>query len=407
MEIGRLQMARQSGYIYEAFGAWHVRFYQSEQIDGKLVRKQKSHRLCAKDRAHQSKSSVKDLCIDFMRKVNHTNGTEQDDMRVVDFWKDRYLPYCEEVIALKGQDPRPRMRPSTVRGFKQIWNQHLEAHFGKLTLQEYEPRWGMRLLRSLTSKQGKTTLKHIKSLATALFSYAVTEEILKVNPWREVKVPKDAIEPKETEHYTLEEAENIISALVDHVDAQLVMALSCFLGLRPGELASLKWEDLDKQWIHIRRNVVRGKVGAPKTQESIAPVPLINQVRVPLELWHQKSDNPKEGWVFPSEEDTPVDLHNLVARVIRPHVEGKGTCVRCKLIPEKSGVRWKGLYAGRRCAATAVIEATGGNYAVAQALLRHKKMDTTVRFYKKAITPQAFEDGMQQFALKAAAKEAR
>jgi integrase len=51
---------------------------------------------------------------------------------------------------------------------------------------------------------------------------------------------------KGTAHYTLEEAENIISALVDHVDAQLVMALSFFLGLRPGEIAGLKWEDFDE-----------------------------------------------------------------------------------------------------------------------------------------------------------------
>ena len=34
--------------------------------------------------------------------------------------------------------------------------------------------------------------------------------------------------------YTLEEIENVISALVDHVDCQLIMALA-FLGLRKGD----------------------------------------------------------------------------------------------------------------------------------------------------------------------------
>ena len=53
------------------------------------------------------------------------------------------------------------------------------------------------------------------------------------------------------------------------------------------------------------------------------------------------------------------------------------------------------LYAGRRCAATAVIEATVGNYAIAQALLRHKSMTTTLNVYKKAITPEAFRSGMK------------
>jgi len=90
---------------------------------------------------------------------------------------------------------------------------------------------GTQLLQSLTSTQNKTTLKHIKALGGSLFKRAVIEQRIKVNPWHDVGMPDDAIEPQSTKHYTLEEAENIISALVDHVDCQLVMALSCFLGL--------------------------------------------------------------------------------------------------------------------------------------------------------------------------------
>jgi integrase len=69
--------------------------------------------------------------------------------------------------------------------------------------------------------------------------------------------------------------------------------------------------------------------------------------------------------------------------------------VECGRIPKTTGVAWKGLYSGRRGACTAVIEATGGNYAVAQALLRHKSMTTTLNVYKKAITPEAFRSGMK------------
>jgi integrase len=116
-------------------------------------------------------------------------------------------------------------------------------------------------------------------------------------------------------------------------------------------------------------------------------------VRVPLELWRRQSKQPTEGWVFGSRNDTPVDLHNLVASVLQPHQEG-GYCVRCNRKLKKSGVRWKGFHAGRRGACTAAVEATGGNYAVAQALLRHRSM-TTLNVYKKQITPQAFKDGIR------------
>jgi integrase len=265
----------------------------------------------------------------------------------------------------------------------------------KRTLHEYQADHARAFLASLKTTQVSSTLKHIRGLAGAMFSEAIERGLRKdANPWR-VKIPKDCRESEQTQHYTLEEVENIISALVDHVDAQLVMALSCFLGLRPGEIAALRWEDFDKDSAHVRRSVVRGNVGTPKTPESIATLPIIDQVRTPLELWRKRSQSPKEGWVFPSRNDTPVDLHNLIARVIRPHVEGVERCAECDRTPKTSGVAWKSLDAGRRCAATAVIEATGGNYAVAQALLRHKSMTTTLNVYKKAITSEAFRTGMK------------
>jgi integrase len=346
--------------------------------------------------------------------------SDSPDMTVVAFWEQRYLPYCEQIVPLTGQ---PRRKPETVRGFKQIWKQHLKGHFAgtlpakPMTLKEYQPATGNRFLRSLTGTQGKNTLKHIKALANSIFSFAVEEEILTVNPWREVKIPKDAVESEATLHYTLAEAEDIISSLSDHVDAQLVMALACFLGLRPGEIAALRWEDFDVDTVHIRRSVVRGIVGTPKTAESIASLPLPAQVTIPLELWRQaqkKADvNTTHGWVFPSRDGTPVDLHNLTARVIRPHIEGPDyqlrgkavKCIRCQCVPEPSGVRWKTLYAGRRGAATAVIEANNGNLAIGQALLRHKSQITTAVFYKKAVTPETLRNGIKM--LEAAANGGR
>jgi integrase len=67
----------------------------------------------------------------------------------------------------------------------------------------------------------------------------------------------------------------------------------------------------------------------------------------------------------------------------------------CDIIPKPSGVAWKTLYAGRRCAATAVIEANNGNLAIGQALLRHKNQMTTATFYKKAVTPETLRNGMK------------
>jgi integrase len=176
------------------------------------------------------------------------------------------------------------------------------------------------------------------------------------------------------------------------------MALACFAGLRPNEIAALRWEDFDGEWLHIRRGIVGGKLDTPKTAESVRSIPLLPQVRIPLELWRMKSGC--DGWIFPSDGTltaeriiapemqqyaggaSPIDLHNLYRRVIAPTVRA-------------AGLTWKGLKAGRTGACTAIIERSNGNAALAQAVLGHKSMTTTLSIYKKAISPQNLLAGMK------------
>ena len=77
-----------------------------------------------------------------------------EGMAIAVFWESRYLPYCKETLQLTG---RPRKKPSTIRGYEQIWRQHLKSHFGNITLQEYEAHMGTQLLQtSPHAAQGQT-----------------------------------------------------------------------------------------------------------------------------------------------------------------------------------------------------------------------------------------------------------
>lgn len=365
-----LSMAHQKGYIYEASGKFYVKYRTTKGAE----RKQTSHFLCNKDDLHRSRSdkSVKVLRDKYMLTVNEQQSQRGpgEDMPVVTFWTQRYLPFVEG-----------NLKPATVHGYRQIWSQHLEKHFGTTTLQSYRTHIGSQFLLSLTPRLGRRTLNHIRSLASGIFTHAINEGRLETNPWHAVKILGKVREPENTRHYTLEEAENIISALVDHVDAQLVIALSFFVALRPGEIAGLRWEDFDANAVHLRRSVVHGIVGTPKTSESSATLPLIPQVRVPLELWRRACGAPTEGWVFENSKGKPADLSNMVDRIIRPTLEARG-------------LQWKSLYAARRGAATAVIGLTNGNIVAAQELLRHKSVTTTLQAYKKQ-TQSALADGLK------------
>lgn len=220
---------RGRGTVYEKNGAWHLQFYTKEMREGKLLPVRKSVKLADKDREHNSATckAVRLLRDAELLKVSTARAMTGEELKIVDFWAAQYLPYCEKEWKGTG------MRASTVRGFKQVWRQHLYSHFGTLTIQAHTPDMARRFLSSLKTKQSKNTLKHIRALASAMFSEAIERNLRNDNPWH-VKIPKDCKESKPTEHYTMEDAENLISALVEHVDAQLVLALACFLGFRTG-----------------------------------------------------------------------------------------------------------------------------------------------------------------------------
>lgn len=363
----------QTGRVYEASGKFYVQYRRSELRRGIAKRVQVSEFLCKRDSIHTSPDckAVKTKRDAFMLKVNHATP-DRTDLSVADFWTGVYLPFAEK-----------NLRVSTVSGYRQIWNQHLADHFGATTLREYTTSAASRFLTGLAEKYGRRTLNHIRSTASAIFSHALNLGYCDMNRVRGAKALGKIKEPGETAHYTVEEAENIINALVDRPDAQLLFALCFFMGLRPSEANALQWGDVDGEHIHIRRSCVRGTIGPCKTLESMAPLPIIKPVALALKAWKPKCPKSEAGWIFPrfgKHGGDVMDLRGFIISVVRPAVLAKG-------------LKWKGLYAGRRGAGTALVELTG-NLVAAQELLRHKSLTTTAQFYKKR-TQTALSSGMK------------
>ena len=129
------------------------------------------------------------------------------------------------------------------------------------------------------------------------------------------------------------------------------------------------------------------------------------QIRIRFALWSGKCEGPKDSWVFASPNGTPVDRHNITARVIgaASHRRARLRAMQAKAKGDEAQV--EGFCAGRRGACIAVVEATGGNYVVAQALLGHNSMTTTLNVYKKQITPKAFKEGMEMYELATSKRE--
>ena len=382
----------QKGRIYETSRSYYVQY---RDASGKQV----SKHLADKGGQYYSKT-CKALQLkrdEVMLEINRAASTRPfADMRIVDFWEQCYVPWMTSITS----QGRPRLKPSTTNSYIKLFNLHLRAFFGDKMLSEFRAIEGTRFLDSLTGSHGQRSITQIKGVAQLLFKRAVAEGRIASNPWRDVVLPKSAIATKPSPCYTWKEAAEAVRALdsAGRPDCALIMALCCYLGLRPNEVAALRFEDIEGDWLHIRRGYVRGRLDVPKTVSSAQPVPLPEAIRKQLEIY---AGGRTEGWLFPNGGTlpaerivapdmkhlaglAPVDLPNLSARVIRPILKARG-------------IPWKSLKAGRTGACTAIVE--GQDLQLARRMLRHKDMLTTARFYDKGISDRTALEGIRKLQL--------
>ena len=355
----------QDGHLVKRFGGWHVRYYVTENG----VRKQKSHRLCDDQK---TKSHAKQLRDDYLQKHVNIGVENAGPMGVVEFWSKVYLPFVESTL-----------KPSTVHGYKQVWTQHLQTHFGTINLTDYKTHMMSVFLTSLSKDHRPRTLNTIKWLASAIFVHAVATGHCETNPARDAMVLGKTLGHGDTKSYTLEEMENVITALVDRVDAQLVMALSYFAGLRKGEIQGLQWPDIDNDFAHIRRAFSRGVVGTPKSKRALRAVPIIQPVRGLLKLWRAKAGD--GAWLFTNSEGNAQSLDQFATEVIKPALR-------------KAGLEWKGYHAGRRGLGSE-LRAITGNSTTGRDVLGHTSTRVTEASYEHPVPAEALR-GMRQLEAK-------
>jgi hypothetical protein len=98
------------------------------------------------------------LADEFMQTVNACKVGNVHDITVVDFWSQTYQPFTVE-----------NLRYSTVYGYRHVWAQHLEKHFGTTTPREYRTHMGSAFLTKLAKTLCRSTVQYIRSLASASF----------------------------------------------------------------------------------------------------------------------------------------------------------------------------------------------------------------------------------------------
>jgi integrase len=373
----------QRGRIYRHHGSWLLQFYDDVLIDGKRTRKRTCVKLAPANKDHPTKRSVLLLAEKHLTPVNSGQLQPESAALLSDYIENVYLSAAEK-----------RLRPSTVKDYREIFHQHLKDRLDGLRLRDFETHHGQRIMHSIPDV-GHARLLRIKAVLSAVFTHAIQTGVTSgVNPIHLVSVPG---RPKKFRGhaYSVLEIEGMLISTTGV--ARVVIATAALTGLRLSELRGLRWADFDGENLHVKRTVWRTIVGPTKTEDSEGLVPVLPLLQKALEK--HRGDASADAYIFAgNKRGAPLNLHNLAARVIKPSIE---KCLKCQ--KSRSGHKptdhsfelntqlvWKGWHSFRRGLASNLYF-LGVQPKVIAAILRHSDIGTTLQFYVQTQTEESRE----------------
>src|SRR2546425_3017910 len=146
-------------------------------------------------------------------------------MTLCDFVEKVYFPRIEQ-----------RLRPSTLRGYRVMWEDQLKPYCAKLWTRDVRTRHAQDVLDSL-ARSGRlniNSLKHAKSFLSGVFRVALQLDFyMGANPIQQTSIPK-ARRAAGTYAYSLAEIGRVLSVLPEA--AAKVIAVAAFNGAPRGEI---------------------------------------------------------------------------------------------------------------------------------------------------------------------------
>jgi integrase len=377
----------QRGRIYRHHGSWLLQFYDDVLIDGKKTRKRTCVKLAPANKDFLTKRSVLLLAERHLAPVNSGQLQPESAVLVADYIEKIYLPAAEK-----------RLRPSTVKDYKEIFHQHLKKRLENVRLRDFRTVHGQRIMHSIPDV-GHARLLRIKAVLSAAFTHALRTGVLDgTNPVHSVSVPGKPTKFK-GHAYSLSEIERMLISTKGI--AHVVIATAALTGLRLSELRGLRWRDFDGENLLVQRSVWRTHVGPPKTEISEGTVPVLPLLQKVLEK--HRSGASDEAYIFAGKRrGAPLNLHNLAARVIKPSIEYCLKCQESRADHDKVNhefdldpkLEWKGWHSFRRGLASNLY-LLGVQPKVIQAILRHSDIGTTLAYYVQTPTEES-RDALQQ-----------
>lgn len=219
------------------------------------------------------------------------------------------------------------------------------------------------------------TIRNVMGPLRACLATAVREGLIRSNPAREVDLPH---RPVVSEHDDEEEVRALSRAQLDallelaHPAWRMFFELLAATGVRVSEAIALQWRhvqlDGSSPHIKVRRGIVRGTLGPPKSRHSKRDVPIGHELVIALRQHRVNSEwCDDDSLVFTATNGSYVHVGNLRRRVLKPAAE-------------EAGAAWAGFHTFRHTCAS-MLFANGRNAVQVQRWLGHHSAAFTLATY--------------------------
>lgn len=250
-----------------------------------------------------------------------------------------------------------------------IYTNIIAPVFGSWKIDMIKPT-DLKLFQSNLTNSGKSPkyVKNIRSNLRTILEDAVSDGILKNNPYENVKSIK--VNNNASDPYDIDEITKILSHMKDRYKP--MFALAFFTGMRWGEIIGLQWRDIDfeNDLIYVNRSISEGQINEPKTRNSKAPFDMLPIVKKFLLI--QKARGLHKIWVFVTQFGTHYKRTDKINQWI------------LKPITEKLGLRYRPAKQTRHSFASLMLSNGEDPLWVANTM-RHANKSTTLNIYAKYI----------------------
>ncbi|MFL6449058.1 MAG: tyrosine-type recombinase/integrase [Bryobacteraceae bacterium] len=288
-----------------------------------------------------------------------------------EFWRERFLPMYEQKWKASSRNTQI---DNIERYCVQFLHNQSLGQIEKFQLQMIANRLAQRFSKSVVTK--------FVIWSRAILEEAVDQDFISKNPARKLITPETRAENKR--YLGLREIPMVLSRMPFR--EELIVRITLVLGLRPGELFALRWDDVVGYALRLDESTIDGRVYPTlKTKQSAGFVALPASIRSGLAKWRaMQNPSSEREFIFPNADGGVYRLDNYRADVLKPAL---------KKVADETGITGIDFRACRRTCGTHLSQY--GGVKEVQAHLRHARATTTLDIYIQEI-PAAVRSAVEK-----------